>query len=73
MIASSQAQQQVIHTANGQQIIVQNMQQGQGQVQIQGQDLGSQQIQVLPVSQVSHNNSPEHKYHSQASQSCDQS
>ena len=53
MIATSQGQQ-VIHTANGQQIIVQNMQQNPGgQVQIQGgQDLASQQIQVLPVSQV---------------------
>jgi len=52
MIATSQGQQ-VIHTANGQQIIVQNMQNPGGQVQIQGgQDLGTQQIQVLPVSQV---------------------
>ena len=52
MIASSQGQQ-VIHTANGQQIIVQNMQTAGGQVQLQGgQEIGTQQIQVLPVSQV---------------------
>ena len=52
MISSSQAGQQVIQTANGQQIIVQNMQTGAGAV-ASGQDLNSaQQIQVLPVSQV---------------------
>jgi len=54
MIASSQGQQ-VIHTANGQQIIVQNMQNaGSNQVQLQqgGQEIGSQQLQVLPVGQA---------------------
>jgi len=54
MIATSQGQQ-VIHTANGQQIIVQNMQNaGSNQVQLQqgGQEIGSQQLQVLPVGQA---------------------
>jgi len=54
MIATSQGQQ-VIQTANGQQIIVQNMQNaaatGGVQLQQQGQDLSTQQLQVLPVSQ----------------------
>ena len=50
MIASSQGGQQVIQTANGQQIIVQNMQGNSG---VNSQDLANnQQIQVLPVSQV---------------------
>jgi len=50
MIATSQGQQ-VIQTAAGQQIIVQNMTAGGQQVQIQGAggDIQPQQIQVLPA------------------------
>ena len=50
MIATSQGQQ-VIQTAAGQQIIVQNMTAGGQQVQIQGtgSDIQPQQIQVLPA------------------------